>query len=144
MLHWLLFRVGECSPSQAESQDAKLFLCWPASYSSHVPKKPVSTEHLSQPVVLVADVRQALWSYLLWGTWGHKCLSTSGQRKWTRPRQPTPGIPRDLLTQSQGALGLPPAAGPLLTRVSPQSPLGHAAGALPPHPPSFHLHRKRG
>lgn len=49
-------------------------------------------------------------------------------------------IPRDLLTQSQGEQELLPAVGPLLTRVSPQGPLGYAAGALPPHAPTVHFY----
>lgn len=63
-----------------------------------------------------------------------------GRGNVTGLRLPTPGIPRDLLTQSQGELELPPAVGPLLTQVSPQSSLRREAGALPPHAPTFHLY----
>lgn len=49
-------------------------------------------------------------------------------------------IPWGLQTQERGGQKLLPAIGPLLTQVSPQSPLRRAAGARPPHTPSLHLH----
>lgn len=54
LLHCLMFRVQSAAQASRESQDAKLYLCWPASYPSCFPKKPASTEHLTYPIVLTA------------------------------------------------------------------------------------------
>jgi hypothetical protein len=63
-----------------------------------------------------------------------------GRGDGSRLRLPTPSIPWGLQTQERGGQKHLPAIGPLLTPVSPQSPLRRAAGARPPYPPSLHLH----